>query len=64
MVKLIQNIPSANDGEHHKDNDNNNAIKYLELNKDSILYLTEKHYENLVEALVNNTIDIDIPKSI
>jgi hypothetical protein len=23
MVNLIQNIPSANDGEQHKDNDNN-----------------------------------------
>jgi hypothetical protein len=55
MIKLIQNIPSANDGEQDKD-DNNNIIKYLEFNKDSILYLTEKNYENLVETLTNNVI--------
>jgi hypothetical protein len=55
MVKLIQNMPSANDGEQYKDN-NINIIKYLEVNKDSILYLTEKHYENLVEALTNDSI--------
>jgi hypothetical protein len=56
MVKLIQNMPSANDGEQHKD-DNNNIIKYLESNRDSILGLAEKNYENLVEALTNNAID-------
>jgi hypothetical protein len=33
LVKLIQNIPNANDGEQHKD-DNNNITKYLESNKD------------------------------
>jgi hypothetical protein len=54
MVKLIQNIPSANDGENK---DNNNITKYLESNKYSILDLAEKHYENLVEALTNNTIN-------
>ena len=52
MIKLIQNIPSANDGGQYKDN--NNIIKYLELNKDAILNLTEKNYENLVEALSDN----------
>jgi hypothetical protein len=58
MVKLIQNIPGANDGEQHKDNDNNNnIIKYIESNKDSLLYLTEKHYENLVEVLTNNVMN-------
>jgi transposase/DNA-binding protein YbaB len=31
MVKLIQNIPSANDGEQYKDNDNS-ITKYLESN--------------------------------
>jgi hypothetical protein len=30
MVKIIQNIPSANDGEQHKDN-NNNITNFLEL---------------------------------
>jgi AraC-like DNA-binding protein len=55
MVKLIQNIPSANNGEQYKDN--NNIVKYFELNKDRILNLCEKHYENLVEALTKNAID-------
>jgi hypothetical protein len=41
MVKLIQNIPCANDGEQHKDNDIN-ITKYLEFNKDTVLDLTEK----------------------
>jgi hypothetical protein len=54
-VKLIQNIPSANNGEQYKDN--NNIIKYLELNKDRIVNLGEKNYENLVEALTNNAIN-------
>ena len=55
MVKLIQNIPSANDGEQHKDN-NNNITNYLEANKDTILAFAEKNYENLVETLTNNAI--------
>lgn len=38
-------------------NNNNGNTKYLEVNKDSILYLTEKDYENLVKALTNNAID-------
>jgi hypothetical protein len=62
MVKLIHNIPSANDGEQHKD-DNNNITKYLEFNKDSILYLTEKNYKNLVEALTNNAINTAAPSN-
>jgi hypothetical protein len=41
MVRLIQNMPSANDSEQYKDN-NNNITKYLELNKDRILNLGEK----------------------
>ena len=53
MLKLIQNIPRANDGEQHKDN---NVIKYLEFNKDSLLNLAERNYENFVEALTNNAI--------
>ena len=44
-----------NNGEQYKDN--NNIVKYLESNKDSILGLSEKNYQNLVEALTNNTID-------
>jgi hypothetical protein len=55
MVKLIQNIPSATDGEKYID-DNDNIIKYLEFNKDRILWLSEKNYENLIEALTNNAI--------
>jgi hypothetical protein len=54
MGKLIQNIPSANDGGQYKDN--NNIVKYLELNKDKILGLAEKNYGNLVEELTNNAI--------
>ena len=56
MVNLIQNMTTTNDREHNKDN-NNNITKYLESNKDRILDLAEKHYENLVKALTNNAID-------
>jgi len=56
MVKLIQNISTTNDGEQYKD-DNNNITKYLEFNKNSILHLAEKHYENLVESLTNIAIN-------
>jgi hypothetical protein len=62
MVKLIQNIPGANEGEQYKDN-NNNIVKYLELNKDRILNLGEKNYENLVEALTNDAVDNTSPNS-
>jgi hypothetical protein len=55
MVKLIQNIPGANDGEQDKD-DNNSITQYLESNKDILLDLGEKNYQNLVEALRNNAI--------
>jgi hypothetical protein len=55
MINLIYNIPRANHGEQRKDNDIN-VTKYLEFNKDKILNLIEKHYENLLEALTNNTI--------
>ena len=54
MVKLIQNMPSTNDGEQYKDN--NSITKYLELNKDCILNLGEKNYENLVETLTDDSI--------
>jgi hypothetical protein len=56
MVKLIYSSSTANNGEQHKDNDIN-ITKYLEFNKDKILNLTEKHYENLVEVLTCNVID-------
>ena len=56
MVKLIHNMPSANDGEQHKDDNRNNITKYLEFNKDRIMDLSKKNYENLVKALTNNTI--------
>jgi F0F1-type ATP synthase gamma subunit len=56
IAKLIQNMLSANDAEQHKDNDNN-ITQYFESNKDRILNLAEKNYENLVEALTNNAID-------
>jgi CCR4-NOT transcriptional regulation complex NOT5 subunit len=53
MVKLIQNIPSVSDGEQY----NNSITKYLESNKDNLLDLAEKNYENLVEALTNDVIN-------
>jgi hypothetical protein len=56
MVKLIQNMASANDSEQYKDN-HINIIKYLEFNKDNLLDLAEKHYKNIVEALTNNVIN-------
>jgi hypothetical protein len=56
MVKLIYNISIANNGEQCKDN-NNNIANYLEANKDSLLNLAEKNYENLVEVLTNNVMN-------
>jgi hypothetical protein len=55
MVKLIQNMPSVNNGERYKDNDNS-ITKYLESNKNSLLYLAEKNCQNLVEVLTNDSI--------
>jgi hypothetical protein len=44
MINIIYKILTANDGEQHKDNNNNyNAIKYLESNKDNLLDLAEKN---------------------
>jgi len=45
----------VNDGKQHEDS--NNIIKYLDFNKDKILNLAKKNYENLVEALANNAIN-------
>jgi hypothetical protein len=56
MTNLIHKIAITNDGQQHKDDNNNNAIKYLEVNKNSLSDLAEKHYENLVEALTNNAV--------
>jgi hypothetical protein len=56
MIKVIYNASTANNGEQNKEN-NNNAIKYLEFNKDKILDLAEKNYQNLVGALTNNAIN-------
>ena len=55
LANLIYGIPTANNGEQYKDN-NNNIIKYLESNKYAILDLAEKNYQNLVEALTNDSI--------
>jgi DNA-binding CsgD family transcriptional regulator len=55
MINLILNMPSANDSEQYKDN--NNIVKYLESNRDSILALAEKNYENLVEELTKSAIN-------
>jgi hypothetical protein len=57
MVKLIYNISCTNDREYKDNNYNNNITKYLEFNKDSLLDLSGKNYQNLVEALTNNVID-------
>ena len=58
IIKAIYSMSTnANDGEKHKDNDNNVVTKYLKSNKDHILNLGEKNYENLVEALTNNAIN-------
>jgi hypothetical protein len=58
MVNLIYDMPTtANDRKQLKNsNDNNNIAKYLECNKDKILDLAEKNYQNLVEVLTNNVI--------
>ena len=56
MTNLIHKIATTNDGQQHKDDNNNNAIKYVEVNKNSLSDLAEKHYENLVEVLTNDSI--------
>ncbi len=55
-VNLIQNIDGANDGEQHKDN-HVSITQYFESNKDRILDICEKNYENLVEELTNNVMN-------
>src|SRR5918994_1890925 len=56
MASLIYSIPTANNSQQDKDN-SNNITKCLEFNKDSIGGLVEKNYQNLIEALTNNSID-------
>ncbi len=55
MMKLIYNTSIVNDEKENKDN-NNNAVKHLESNKDKILDMAEKNYENLLDALTNDSI--------
>jgi uncharacterized protein (UPF0335 family) len=62
MIKLIYNTSIVNDEKENKDN-NNNAVKHLESNKDKILYMAEKNYENLVEALTNKAIALTAASS-
>ncbi|HKG70969.1 MAG TPA: hypothetical protein VKA87_03665 [Nitrososphaeraceae archaeon] len=52
MVKLIQNIAGADDGEQHKDN-NNNMTNYLEVNKDNSVTYTaeEKRYSDYLPTI-------------
>jgi hypothetical protein len=57
MVKLICSTSTANDDEQYKDN-HININQYFESNKDRILNLGEKNYENLVKAFTKNAIDI------
>ena len=58
MVNSIYTISltNVNDRRHNDNDDNDNAIKYLETNKVRILDLAEKNYQNLVEVSTNNAI--------
>ena len=62
LVNVIHKIPTMNDSEQRKDIDIN-ITKYLEFNKDNLLDLAEKNYEDLVEVLTNNAIDTVITES-
>jgi len=53
MVNLIYSISNRNNGEQY----NNNAIKYLESNKNILSDLPEKNYQSLVEVLTNDSIN-------
>jgi hypothetical protein len=44
------------DGSRDDNKNDKNIIKYLELNKTRILDLSKKNYENVVEALTNDSI--------
>ena len=56
MIDTVYKILAVNDREQDEDI-NNNAIEYFEVNKDRILDLTEKNYENLLEELTNNVMN-------
>jgi hypothetical protein len=56
MIDTVYKILTVNDREQDEDI-NNNAIEYFEVNKDRILDLTEKNYENLLEELTNNVMN-------
>jgi hypothetical protein len=56
MIDIIYKMVTPNNGEQHKDN-HINITQYFESNRDRIMNLGEKNYENLVEALTNNAID-------
>jgi hypothetical protein len=63
IVNVILNIPIINDSEQHKDN-NNSVSQYIESNNDKILHLAEKNYEDLVEVLTNNAINVRLLRPI
>ena len=60
LVNVIHKIPTMNDSEQRKDNDIN-ITKYLEFNKDNLLDLAKKNYEDLVEVLTNNAMTLLSP---
>ena len=57
MVNLIYNMSATPHISRHDNKNDNNITKCLELNKVRILDLSEKNYENVVEALTNNAMD-------
>ena len=56
ISNLIYNMFTTPDDCGYDNNNDNNIIKYPELNKTRILDLSEKNYENVVEALTNDSI--------
>jgi len=60
LVNVIHKIPATNNSEQRKDNDIN-ITKYLEFNKDNLLDLAKKNYEDLVEVLTNNAMTLLSP---
>ncbi len=56
MVNLIYNMSATPHISRHDNKNDNNITKCLELNKVRILDLSEKNYENVVEALTNESI--------
>jgi hypothetical protein len=56
MANVIHNMSATQDVHGHDNNNDDNIIKYLELNRTRILDLSEKNFENIVEALTNSVI--------